>query len=80
MAFLRGYFIKIRKKSVKFRNIPKSTEGGLDNFPKINKRGGPNKARGGWTKSEKLINVPPCLLGTVEYCNNKTLRTLKNRY
>ena len=33
--------------------------GGLDNFPKINKRGGPNKVRGGWTKSEKLINVPP---------------------
>ena len=59
MAFLRGYFIKIRKKSVKFRKIPKSTEGGLDDFPKINKRGGPNKVRGGWTNSEKLINVPP---------------------
>ena len=31
---------------------------------KINKRGCPNKPRGGQEKIEKLISVPPRLLGT----------------
>ena len=38
-----------------------------------NKRGGPNKERGGWNFTPKLISVAGRLLGTLEYPLNEVV-------
>ena len=58
-TLLVGEYVILKVEKKKFHQLSKN-----------NKRGGPNKKRGGWNFSPKLISVAGRLLGTLEYIRN----------